>query len=137
MTPTPNCDFPKGTENENHWDVPMDQLMDQLDAMGALGALNVRPLELPSTTLHVRVTAGVVRLNNNTRATVAAVPTLTVITATTNYVYVNDSGAVVTNTTGWPAANVAPLAIVTTDATRVLTIVDQRNAQPTFGVTPG
>jgi hypothetical protein len=115
----------------------MDQLMDQLDAMGALGALNVRPLELPSTTLHVRVTAGVVRLNNNTRATVAAVPTLTVITATTNYVYVNDSGAVVTNTTGWPAANVAPLAIVTTDATRVLTIVDQRNAQPTFGVTPG
>ncbi len=50
---------------------------------------------------------------------------------TINYIFVNSSGVVTSNTTGWPATCV-PMAIVVCDETGILSIVDKRSSLNTI-----
>lgn len=116
-------------------DPPIQFLMECVDWNGVAGRLAVIPTEYPPTSCHVWVTAGVIRRMDNTRLAVDAVPFLAVVPSAVNYVAVTDAGVVTVNQTGWSLAdNTAPLAIVTSDADKVVRIEDWRAALVTFGV---
>jgi hypothetical protein len=133
-TLTPNANLQKPATADRYWDVPMNANTDALDRMGAIGALCVSTFELPSATLNVKLSAGSLRTSNGARIAVAAVPSLTLAASTTTYLYLDDTGTLQQNTTGWPSANVAPLAVVTTGATAVTGLTDARGALFTYGL---
>jgi hypothetical protein len=96
-----------------------------LDALNALGALAVAAKEVPSTTLNVKVSSGSFRKGDGSIVSYAGTASQACTTATTNYVFLNDAGTLVVNTTGFPA-NCVRLAIVTAGATTITSIVDAR-----------
>lgn len=106
---------------------PVQAFFQALDWLGCLGRLAVVPSEMPSSTLHVWVLAGVIQTLADVRVSVAAEPLLAVVASATNYVYATADGILGVNQTGWPSdSDTAPLAVVVTDAHKVLTIVDVR-----------
>jgi hypothetical protein len=121
-------------------DAVLAMLADRLESSNAFGGqFNVATLESPSASLLIKVSGGQLHKANNTRLTVAAVASLTMAASyynfVTNYVYVTDAGVVTSNTTGWPTdSNVAALAVVVTQTTRIYSIADARQALATFGL---
>ena len=107
------------------WDGPLNTNASLLDT-DALGGLCVTLHEVPSTTLNVAVSAGSFRNAAGQIVTYAGSASTAMTTASTNYIYLTDSGTLTVNTTGFPAGNIVRLATVVAGATTITSITDAR-----------
>lgn len=109
----------------------VDAWIDTIDA-SVLGGLLVAPTAVDltsgaSTSLFVNVTDGTYEKSDGTIQTYAGSSSNAVAASTTNFVYLDDSGTVNINTTGFPTgSNYIPLAQVVTNSTIVTSILDCR-----------
>lgn len=123
-TYTDNAGFAKPALGDRTWNVPVNANADALDGMTAIGSLCAALNEVPSTSLILKVSAGVYRLLDDTTDLYAG-GTITLDTSTTNYVWLDDSG-VLTKGAAFPAATHLPIAVAVTDATTITTLADAR-----------
>lgn len=134
-TYTTNLGLQKPAFNDRNWHTPILATIDLLDTIAPIGPLAVRATTLPSTTLFVRVAAGVFRASDGTLTSYAGAASQAVTASTTNYVFLSDAGVLTVNTTGYPAATFhVRLATVTTSGSAVTGIVDDRIAWESRGV---
>jgi hypothetical protein len=113
--------------NDLLWGATLNANLTLLDAQAALGALAVQALEHPSTSLNIKVSAGVFRKSDGTLATYAGTASFAVTTAATNYLYLSDSGTLTASTTAFPTTgNVVRLATVVAGATTITSVADAR-----------
>lgn len=94
---------------------------------GQLGGLVVAAKEAPSSTLNVSVTAGRYLAADGSAATYAGTSSRTLSASTTTVVYLDAAGALQA-AASYPAAALVRLATVTTGASSVTAIVDDRVA---------
>lgn len=132
---TPNAGLSKPAANDRGWDAPILATIDALDALAPLGGLCVGFAETPSASLNVKVSAGSYRKADGTVGTYAGTSSQAMTTATTNYVYLTDSGTLTVNTTGFPASSHVRLATVAAGATTITSITDARISNASLGVT--
>jgi uncharacterized membrane protein len=97
--------------------------LDLLDAIAALGALAVATAETPSASLNVKVSAGSFRKGDGTVVGYAGTAGQAMTASSTNYVFLNDAGTLVVNTTGFPV-NCVRLATVVAGATTITSVTD-------------
>ncbi|WP_422932026.1 hypothetical protein [Singulisphaera sp. PoT] len=132
---TPRLGLGKPSNNQRGWDDDLNEDWDIVDG-SALGSLAVVAVEVPSSSLNVKVSAGTFRKQDGTVGSIAAVSSLAMAASSTNYVYANETGSVTSNTTGFPAnTSICRLAVVTTDAGTVTSVVDSRAIMSSMGAT--
>lgn len=130
---TTNAALQKPALNDRNWHTPINANADQLDATAPIGGLAVTRTEHPSATLNVKVAAGRYQRVTGVVGTYAGTASQAMTPSATNYAYLTDAGTLTVSTSGFPSASHVPLAIVTTDATTVTGITDQRIAFPACG----
>ncbi len=141
-TYTTNAALAKPAQNDRAWHVQLRDDLDQLDGLGAVGPLAVRPTNpgattrFPSTTLNVNVAAGSYQKADGTRADYAGASAQAMPDTATTRVWLTDAG-VLTTGAGWPSTNHVRLASVTCNATTITAIVDERTPWASFGATSG
>ncbi len=111
------------------WGITANADFTLLDAQTPLGALGCQPTTQPSTSLYVKVAAG--QFVNSTGAIVsfAGFASLLLTASATNYLYLTDAGAIVVDTTGFPASTFhVRIASVVTSASAVTSVTDARVA---------
>lgn len=111
---------------ERNWHNPLDANRAALDA-SALGALAVTPAESPSASLNVRVSAGTFINAAKAYVAFAGSASYALPASATTHVWLTDAGALAQGA-AWPSAGTdhVRLATVTTDATTVTAIKDER-----------
>jgi hypothetical protein len=122
---TANLNVPKPDAGNTGYVATWNANQDLYDGLAALGALAVAAKEVPSSTLNVKVAAGSFRKSDGSIVAYAGTASQACTTATTNYVFLNDAGTLIVNTTGFPA-NCVRLATVIAGATTITSIVDAR-----------
>lgn len=125
-----NLGLPKPGAADRYWDVVLNSQIDALDALDVIGGLSVTTTEYPSATLNVNVAGGSFRSGNGTVISFAGTgfTPLALSASATSSIYLNDSGALVAGTTGFPAfGNIVPLATAVTGASAVASIVMTRS----------
>jgi hypothetical protein len=141
-TYTTNAALAKPAQNDRAWHVQLRDDLDQLDGLGAVGPLAVRPTNpgattrFPSTTRNVNVAAGGYAKADGTRADYAGASAQAMPATATTRVWLTDAG-VLTTGSGWPTTNHVRLASVTCDGTTITAIVDERTPWASFGATAG
>jgi hypothetical protein len=126
-TYTTNVGLAEASFNDSGWNVTLNTNFTTLDALTAIGALAVQLHEIPSISLNVKVSAGSFRKSDATIVTYAGTASQALTANSTNYLYLTDSGSLVVNTTGFPAATfLIRIATVTTNTTTVTGITDAR-----------
>jgi hypothetical protein len=123
---TTNALLQKPARSDRNWDTPLSANFDAIDAMSAIGRLLVTPTEVPSTTLHVRVTSGTFRKSDGTLVSYGGTSSQALTGSATNYLYLTDAGVLTVNTTGFPATFHVRLATVVTTSSAVSTVTDSR-----------
>lgn len=108
------------------WGPVMGANLQTLDA-SPLGALAVTPAQVPSASLQVVVAPGAYRKTDGSPGALAVAATLTLPATSTRVVYLDVDG-VATAAAAYPAGSHVRLATVTTDASTVTSIVDDRPA---------
>lgn len=121
---------------QRNWDVLLNDLIAVLDGLGALGPLAVTAHDvdlstlLPTTT-KIDVAAGVYVNSSGVFTTYAGTggSPVTLATSSTKYVWLTDGGTL-TNGSAWPSSGTyhVKLAVVTTDSSKITSIVDARVA---------
>lgn len=111
--------------SDRNWNVALDDNRAALDALSPIGGLAVTTTETPSTTLNVRVTAGVYQQSNGQVATYAGVNPFAITLSSTLNLWLTDAGTL-TSGSSWPAAPHVRLATVTAGATTITGISDAR-----------
>jgi hypothetical protein len=129
---TTNVRLQKPATADRNWDAPINANADALDGMTAIGGLAVTTTETPSATLNVQVSAGNYRKADGTIGTFAGTPSLALPAAATTFLWLTDSGVLTLGPTFPPTAHVR-LASVTTSATTILSVADQRVQCSTSG----
>ncbi len=106
-----------------------------LDAQNAIGDLAVQSLENPSTTLNVKVAAGVYADQSGTVTTYAGTSSFALTASNTNYLYLDltSSGALTKSTSAFPATAHVRIATVLALTSTVSTITDARVAFSAIG----
>lgn len=101
-----------------------------LDAQNAVGDLAVQLVEVPSTTLNVKVSAGLYVDQAGTVTTYAGTSSFALTANNTNYLYLDltSSGALTKSTSAFPATAHVRIASVVALASTTSTITDQRAA---------
>lgn len=113
--------------NDRDWHLPYQATCQLLDRQAALGTLAVRPLENPSTSRDVRVSAGSFRKADGSLGSYAGTSGVTIPASSTRHLWLTEAGTL-TLGTAWPTGHYVPLATVTTDADTVTSVVDARVA---------
>jgi len=122
--------------------VPVAANWTALDGINAVGALAVTTTEVPSASLDVAIAAGNFRSTWSSVVSYAGIASQAMTASQTNYLYLDATGTLVVNTTGFPSGSFyVPLAIVATGSSTVTSITDQRivcgavnvQSQPTMG----
>lgn len=111
--------------NDPSWGTTLNADLTLLDAQAALGALAVQTVEHPSASLNIAVSAGSFRKGDGSIVTYAGTTSQACTTAVTNYVFLNDSGTLAVNTTGFPTSCMR-LATVVAGATTITSVTDAR-----------
>lgn len=126
-TYTARAKLRKGDQGDRNWHAMLNANADALEAANALGAFAVTSKEVPSTTLAVAVSGGTyVESDGETYATYAGTASLSLPGSSTTMIWLDDSGAVDSGAS-WPSGTPClRLAVATTDATKVTSIVDAR-----------
>ena len=134
-TYAPNTKFPLSITDEEGWGANLNDGCSEWDAIVAIGGMYVSTHEQPSTTLNVDVAPGFWVAGSGVLTTFAGASSQLTTASSTNYVYLNSSGSVVINTSGFPSLPTiyVPLAIVITDLTTVDTITDNRSPYVAIG----
>jgi hypothetical protein len=125
---TPNVKLAKPAVGDAQWGSTMlNPDLDTLDGLTAIGSLAVSATEVPSTTLNVRVAAGLFKNSTGHIISYAGALTFALVASATAYLYLTDTGTLTTGT-AWPAAgtNFVPLAIVVTSGSAITSVTDQR-----------
>ncbi len=122
---TSNLHLAKPTRSEREWDIPLNSNVDILDALTAIGSLTVTPVELPSQSLQVRVSAGNYLRTDSTIALFGGANALAIPGNSHVLVWLTEDGLLSTGTV-FPSAPHLRLASVTTNATTISSISDQR-----------
>lgn len=105
-----------------------------LDGFAPVRDFAVKLQQNPSTTLNVVVAGGTLVKRDSTEITVSLATKL-MTASSTNYIYLDSSGVITVNTTGFPAGSaIAPLAIVITGVSSVTSITDSRRAYRLTGL---
>jgi hypothetical protein len=125
FTYTSRLNLPKPDAGNTGYVATWNANQDLYDGLAALGALAVAAKEVPSTTPNVRVAAGSFRKSDGSIVAYAGTASQACTTATTNYVFLNDAGMLVVNTTGFPV-NCVRLAVVAAGATTITSVADAR-----------
>lgn len=112
---------------DSGWGATYNTIVATLDGFNALGALAVTLAEVPSASLNVAVAAGSFVKSDGTIVSYAGTGSRAMTTAATNYVYLDDSGTLTVNTSGFPASTFhVRLAVVVAGATTITSIADAR-----------
>lgn len=131
-TYTANALLSKPATADRNWDVPINANSDFLDGVSAIGRLLVTPTEVPSATLHVRVTGGPYIAADGTVGSFPGVPSYALPASSTLYLWLTDSG-LLSASNAFPATAHVRLAHVVTGASAVQTVVDERLGPRTSG----
>lgn len=135
-TYTARARLAKPDDHDASWGTPLRADLDALDGFNAVGALAVTTTETPSTTLHVRVTAGDFVAGDGTFTSYAGTGSIAMTASMTNYLYLTDVGVLTVNTTGYPAATqLVRLATVVAGSSTITSITDDRIPINSGGVT--
>lgn len=133
-TPTTRIRLAKYAPNEANWGPGVDVNFDVLDAIEPVGGLAVVTAEVPSSTLRVKVNGGTIL--SSTGAYVAYAGAIVTIPASNGTaLWLTDAGAIAQATAYPSSATIqARLAFVTTDASKVVAIRDDRTTVRAAGV---
>lgn len=124
---TSNQKFAYPDVGGTNWNVDLQNNLAKIDACTSVGSLAVTPHEIPSASLLIDIAGGQFHSSSGPLQAYAGSTSVAVTTATTNYVYLTDAGALVVNTTGFPTVdNCVPLATVIAGATTITSIADSR-----------
>lgn len=133
---TTNVALAKPAFNDRGWNTTLNTNLDSIDALAAVGPLAVATKENPSTSLNVKVAAGVYRKSDDTVATYAGTSSFGCAASSANYLYLTDAGVLTASTTGFPAStNVVRLATVVAGTGSITSITDGRVPWQSFGGT--
>lgn len=135
-TLTTNTGMQKPATADRNWDVPINANFDLLDGMSAIGGLAVTAAEIPSATLNVKVSAGEFRRCDGTIGAYAGTSALAVPPSTSTSLWLTDAGAL-TSGPSFPSTAHVRLAIISSGASSVTTISDQRVQCATAGTGVG
>ena len=122
---TTNALLQKPATTDRFWDVPLNANADFLDGLAAIGRLVVTAAEIPSTSLHVRVTDGAFRKGDGTIAVFAGNPSFTMSASSTTALWLTDSG-VLSTATSFPTSSHVRLATIVTGPNSIVSIRDER-----------
>lgn len=124
---TTKAGLAKPANGDSSWGTTINSTIDALDGFNSVGGGAVQLAEVPSASLNVKVAACVFRKSDGTLVSYAGVSSQAMTTAATNYLYLNDSGTLVVNTTGFPASTFhVRLATVVAGASTVTSVTDSR-----------
>jgi hypothetical protein len=129
---TPNAGLPRPAYRDRNWHLVANALIDQLDTIGGIGPLAVQAKEAPSSTLNVKVAAGRFAGPGGTFISYGGSASFAIASAATEKVWLTTAGTL-TKGANWPTTPHVPLATVTTDASKVTAIVDERVAWASVG----
>ena len=121
------------------WGDMVNATSNTLDGLTALGTLAVAPADIDpttgaSTSMRVKVSAGVFRKSDGTAVAFAGSAGTTLAASLLSYLYLDDAGNLQVNATGFPTgSNLVRLATVVTSASAVLRVTDQRVPFSSFG----
>jgi hypothetical protein len=118
---------------DQDWHLPYQDTCVALDAINAIGMLATITNESPSTSRTVKIAAGTFINQANAYMDYAG-GTLTCPASSTTNIWLTNAGAIGSGA-AWPSAGTkhVRLAVVVTDATKVLTITDARIALVSAG----
>lgn len=102
-----------------------------------LGRLAVDFVEVPSASLNVKVSAGTYEAPDGQRVSYAGTASVAMTDAATNYVFLDASGDLTVNTSGWPGTAHLRLAEVVAAGGVVTAIYDRREPLRRFGAGAG
>lgn len=125
MNRTQNALLNKPSTCERHWDVPLNENVDYLDGISAIGRLLVTPSELPSASRNIRVTQGRYVKADGSVAVFAGVGSFGLPPSSTQAVWLSEAGTL-SCSGDFPVSMHLPLATVVTGPEAVLSIVDER-----------
>ena len=127
---TPNLQLGQPQSGDRTWNVPLNANATTLDALSPIGSLNVTTTEVPSSTLHVAISAGGYLKQDGTVGTYAGISSTTLTASAVNYLYLDliSSGVLVVNTTGFPSTAHVRLATVAAGGSTITNITDARVA---------
>ncbi len=127
-TYTPNCGFEQPAFGDSNWNVALDDMRSELDALAPVGGLGVRPSEIPSVTLNVNVAPGDYINSDGSKGTYAGVIGQAIPSLSTKVLFLDltASGAL-TLAASYPTTTAhVPIATVIAGATTISSIADDR-----------
>lgn len=123
---TNNAKLGKPSVADRNWNVPLNANADALDGLSPIGGLCVTTAEIPSTTLNVQIAPGRFQKRDGTVGGFAGSSLTTLPQNQTCSLYLDDAGALVASTTGYPATAHVRLATVATGPSTVVSLADDR-----------
>ncbi len=107
--------------NDSGWNAVLDANRALMDSI--LGNLAVRPVQIPSTSLNVKVAAGVYQKNDGTVATYAGTASQAIAASSTKYLYLTEGGTLTVGS-AWPSTGtyVVRLAVIITGISTITSI---------------
>jgi hypothetical protein len=127
-TYTPNLGFEKPAFGDSNWNVALDDMRAELDALAPVGGLGVRPSEIPSASLNVSVAPGDYLNSDGSKGTYAGVATQAIPSLSTTVLFLDLTAlSVLTLAASYPTATAhVPIATVVAGATTISSIADDR-----------
>jgi hypothetical protein len=122
---TANAHLQMPATSDRNWDVPINANAETLDGMTAIGGLAATTSEIPSTTLHVKVSSGNYIKSDGTIVSFAGNPAFAVPASSTVYLWLTDIG-ILSSGSSFPTSAHLRLAQVVSGPTSVSQVVDQR-----------
>ena len=117
----------KPADGDTGWGTTLRGDLDQLDALAPVGALAVRPAEIPSASLNVSVAAGTFIDSTGAYVAYAGTASQAVASGSTKYLYLTDAGTLTVGA-AWPGSGTkhVRLAVVVTGASTITSVTDAR-----------
>lgn len=125
-TYTANTNMAEPAHGDTSWDTPIIADLNFLDAVAAIGGLCVALHEVPSSSLNVKVSAGNFRASTGSIISYAGTASQGCTASLTNYLYLDDAGALHVSTSAFPASLHVRLATVVAGSSTITSITDAR-----------
>ena len=134
-TYTPNVKLGQPALGDTGWSAPLNANCTTLDSLSPVGGLAVTLTELPSASLNIAVAAGTYIAQSGVPTAYAGANSTAMTASSMNYVYLNNSGTLTVNTTGFPTSPIlyCPLAVVVANSATLTSVTDARVCFPIVG----
>lgn len=127
-TYSPNTKLGKPAVADRNWNLALNANVDALDALAPVGGLCVSTLEVPSSSLNVRVAAGRFRKSDGALGAFLGAAAVAVAANQRSVLYLNDDGTLAVSTGEYPTTACVHLATVQADSSTVTSVTDDRVA---------